>query len=207
MALKLGAAATAAAQAAATSWRRAVEPELRSLYKDAVGTTTNAATSIIEHPELVPVSIMFIVALVALLVCRACIYPIGFFKLSALTMMMAIPSVAELLAASAAAGAATVVDTPFGERLQAVMEHPNAATASVFLGLARNASIDLATSGYDVVASHPQMEWLLSDARLRELRAHPPAVGHRTLGCGHLESVPALLVLLLPQLRDLVSGR
>ena len=198
VALKLGAAATAAAQAAAASLRRAVEPKLRSLYEDAIGTTTNAATSVLEHPELVPVSIMFIVALVALVVCRACIYPIGFFKLSALAMMMAIPSVAEVLAASTAAGAAIVVTHPsVSAALQAIMEHPHAATASVFWGLARDASMDLARSGYDVVASHPQMELLLSDARVRELRAHPHMAA--TLGHAHLPTllqwVTALLVV------------
>jgi len=188
VALKLGAAATAAAQAAATSLRRAVEPKLRSLYEDAIGTTTNAATSVLDHPELVPVSIMFIVALVALLVCRACIYPIGFFKLSALALMMAIPSVAEVLAASAAAGVAIVVTHPsVSAAFQAIMEHPHAATASVFLGLVRDASIDLARAGYDVVASHPQVELLLTDARVHELRAHPHIAA--TLGHAHLPTL------------------
>lgn len=188
VALKLGAAATAAAQAAATSLRRAVEPKLRSLYEDAIRATTNAATDVLEHPELVPVSIMFIVALVALLVCRACIYPIGFFKLSALALMMAIPSVAEVLAASAAAGVAIVVTHPsVSAAFQAIMEHPHAATASVFLGLARDASIDLARAGYDVVASHPQMELLMSDAHVRKLRAHPHMAA--TLGHAHLPTL------------------
>ena len=195
----LAQAAVAASSATATSAYRAVEPPLKEGLTSLSSAATEFASSVAANPDLMPVLLMFLLALFALCFCKWICYSVGLFKLSLLAAFLAVPSATDAAASALAALVALVLQNASAEAAlssaratwQGVLDNPHVVAASALAIAAKNASLTFASSAYDIAAAHPHVETALAHPHVRLVLSHPHV--NATLHHSHLPSLTGWL--------------
>ena len=181
-------AATAAPAATGKSAYRAIEPSMIEAFEALNTARQDLLTSLTLHPEVVPLSCMFMAAFFVLFIASRCLrWRLRVFRLLLVAAAMAIPyasdaivaAVASVIALAFTSPAVSEASTSIQTTLQSLSEHPHAMAATALTIAARNASVAFASSAWEIAAKHPHVEVVLSNekvlAYMEATLAHPHA--------------------------------